>query len=66
MKLNKTLTEMKKANDEGYSMTMYGEKAYDRILGFRDVVSCEISSMLVEFKLTDGSTITAFYNHCAE
>ena len=62
MKLNKTLTEMKNANAEGGAVTIYGQKAYNRILNFKDVVSVSVDSICFEIKLTDGSTITAFYS----
>lgn len=61
MKLNKLLTQMKEANAEGGSVTIYGRKMYKRILNFKAVVSCDIGYDVLTFKLTDGSTITAYY-----
>ena len=61
MKLNKLLTEMKEANNEGGAVTIYGHKMYDRILNFKAVVSCDIGYAVLTFKLTDGSTIKAYY-----
>ena len=61
MKLNKLLTQMKSANDEGGAVTIYGRKMYKRILNFKSVVSCETGYDVITFKLTDGSTIKAYY-----
>ena len=61
MKLNKLLTEMKSANDEGGAVIIYGRKMYERILNLKAVVSCDIGYNVLTFKLTDGSTITTYY-----
>ena len=61
MKLNKLLTEMKEAIAEGGAVTIYGRKMYKRILNFKAVVSCDIGCDVITFKLTDGSTIKAYY-----
>ena len=64
MKLNKTLTEMKNANNENGAITIYGYKAFYKVLNFKAVTSVDINdySNILIFKLTDGSTITAFYS----
>ena len=62
MKRNKTLETMKNANNEGGAVTIYGDRAYRRILHFTAVVSCDIEDNILIFKLTDGSIITAFYS----
>ena len=63
MKLNKTLETMKNANNEGGAVTIYGDRAYRQILHFTAVVNCDIDcGNILTFKLTDGSTITAFYS----
>lgn len=62
MKLNKTLTQMISANAEGGAVTIYGDRTYRRILNFTAVVSCDIEDNNLIFKLTDGSTVTAFYS----
>ena len=61
MKLNKTLTQMREANAEGGAVTIYGRKMFDQILNFKAVVSCDIGYCVLTFKLTDESTITAYY-----
>lgn len=61
MRFNKLLTQMKSANNEGGAVTIYGRKMYKRILNFKSVVSCDICCDVLTFKLTDGSTITAYY-----
>ena len=61
MKLNKTLNTMRQVNDEGSSVTIYGEKQYNKILNFKAVASCDVNGSDLTFKLTDGSTITATY-----
>ena len=62
MKLNKTLTQMREANAEGGAVTIYGRKMFDQILNFKAVVSCDIDYCVLKFKLTDGSTIKAYYD----
>ena len=64
MKLNKTLTEMRNANNENSAVTIYGHKAFYKVLNFKVVKSVDINdySNVVTFKLTDGSEITAFYS----
>lgn len=61
MKLNKTLAMMKELNDNDSSMTIYGEKQYNKILNFKAVASCDVNGSDLTFKLTNGSTITATY-----
>ena len=61
MKLNKILTQMKEANNEGGAVTIYGKKMYKRILNFKAVESCDIGNAVLTFKLKDGSTITTYY-----
>ena len=62
MKLNKTLSTMISANAEGGAVTIYGDRAYRRILHFTAVVSCDTEDNIATLKLTDGSVITAFYS----
>lgn len=62
MRLNKTLTQMREALEEGGIMTIYGDKMYQRILNFKAVISCDWNNDLLTFKLSDGSKITAFYS----
>lgn len=61
MKLNKILTQMREANAEGGAVIIYGQKMYKRILNLKAVVSCDVGYDVLTFKLTDGSTITAYY-----
>lgn len=61
MKLNKTLTQMKEALEEGGVMTIYGDKMYQKILNFKAVESCEVNGSDLTFKLSDGSEIRARY-----
>ena len=62
MKLNKTLTQMREANNEGGAVTIYGAKAYHRIYNFKaikaEVVDC---NGVITFILTDNTEITAYY-----
>ena len=62
MKLNKTLTQMREANNEGGAVTIYGEKEYHRIFNFKaikaDNVDCD---GVITFILIDNTEITAFY-----
>ena len=62
MKLNKTLTQMREANNEGGAVTIYGAKAYYRIYNFKaikaEVVDC---NGVVTFILIDNTEITAYY-----
>ena len=62
MKLNKTLTQMREANNEGGAVTIYGEKEYHRIYNFKAIKSDNVDcNGVITFILTDNTEITAFY-----
>ena len=62
MKLNKTLTQMRKANAEGGAVTIYGAEAYHRIYNFKAIKAADVDcDGVVTFTLTDNTEIRAYY-----
>ena len=62
MKLNKTLAMMRECNNEGGALTIYGDKAFNKICKFKAITSCENNNNILTFTLKDGSEITAYYS----
>lgn len=62
MKLNKTLIQMREANNEGGAVTIYGAEAYHRIFNFKAVKTADVDcNDVITFVLNDNTEITAYY-----
>lgn len=62
MRLNKTLTQMREANNEGGAVTIYGAEAYHRIYNFKAIKAADVDySGIVTFTLNDNTEIIAYY-----
>ena len=62
MKLNKTLTQMREANNEGGAVTIYGAEAYYRIYNFKAIKAADVDcNGVITFVLNDNTEITAYY-----
>ena len=62
MKLNKTLTQMREANNEGGAVTIYGAEAYNRIYNFKVIKAADVDcDRVITFILSDNTEITAYY-----
>ena len=62
MKLNKTLTQMRLANEEGGAVTIYGAEAYHRIYNFKAIKAADVDrDGVITFVLNDNTEITAYY-----